>query len=95
MPDQEVLPMDKSRREVLVAFLKRINLEEPPSDEMLTLVNQALTHISSGHQQHHRLNQLTPQLVPSIRTAGSLSGLPFEAAAAASGRHRPHRRGQL
>ena len=53
MPDRDVLPMDKSRREVLVAFLKRINLEEPPSDEMLTLVNQALTHISSGHQQHH------------------------------------------
>ena len=53
MSDQDVLPMDNSRREALVAFLKRISPEEPPSVETLTLVNQALTHISSGHQQHH------------------------------------------
>ena len=47
------------------------------------------------HQQRHQLNQLTPQLVPSIPAVGGLRGLPFEAAEAASGRHRPRRSVEL
>ena len=78
----------------------------PPAPRHIELVSVAVaTHtrrlmprpssVDSGHQQHHQQNHLTPQLVPSIPAVWGLHGLPFEAAAAASGRHRPHRRGQL
>jgi len=45
--------MDNTRRQALLALLQLICPEETPSVEMLTLVDQALTHVSSGRQQHH------------------------------------------
>ena len=53
MSAHDAFSMDNARRQELMALLQRICPTETPSAEMLTLVNQALTHVSSGRQKHH------------------------------------------
>lgn len=53
MSAQDAFSMDNARRQALLALLQRICPKETPSMEMLTLVDQALTHVSSGRQKHH------------------------------------------
>ncbi len=45
--------MDASRTEQLQQLVETLNLGTPLDGQGLSLVNQALTHVSSGRQQHH------------------------------------------